>query len=779
MPLFKAPNIEKLKAKGNVNGLIKALGHGKDKLDQLGNMDKYIRRDAARALGEIRDPLAIEPLTTAIEDPSRFVREEAIIALSCIGESSVVEPLIKRLKVSDIRTEEQKLIIEALGKVRDTRAVEPLITFLESNNFLLQIYSAEALGSIGDKRSEIPLLDALFSSDKSVVIEAASEAVKQFIGPNVAILIEALEDPRRRESAAIALDHIGWRPDQNAAGAWYWIAKKDWRKCAAIGAPAVKPLTAALQSNNWEERLDVIEALDMIDDPAVLEPLNTALKDKSKRVRQSATAALGKFDDPRASKPLIAALRSKHPEERLIAVNSLAEIGGSTVLDPLVTALVDKSNLVRRAAVQAIGQIGDDRAVESLVPVLKDSHQDVRQLAAKTLDQFGWKPEHNETGAWYWIAKGKVEKCKAIGPPAVLPLLNVLKEKDSNIRKSTIEALGQMGDERAAEPLIAVLKSGKDEERIAAVKALRDLGDDHAVKPLITALKDPNQTVREHAAKTLDQFGWKPDQTITGAWYWIAKGEVQECVRIGATAVPPLLNVVKDSEYVFRKSAMKALGQIGGTRALKFLIATLQNQDHPLRMDAATALGQIGNARAVESLIEVLKDKDAEVAAAATESLGQIGRPALHLLITTFSSFSYPEASSRAALVLGEIGNIRAVEPLIKAVESSYHDVVRQAATSAMIKIGGAAVEPLIDYLTHRSRRRRQAAAEVLVQIYQTGQLEASHKQRILEHRAPITSGHVDDHKSFHSDFGAKQCVDFHEDSYEHSDHGIGVDFPL
>jgi HEAT repeat protein len=51
--LFGSPNVEKLKAKGDIKGLIKALGYEK-------NFD--IRASAAYALGSIGSRQAVEPL---------------------------------------------------------------------------------------------------------------------------------------------------------------------------------------------------------------------------------------------------------------------------------------------------------------------------------------------------------------------------------------------------------------------------------------------------------------------------------------------------------------------------------------------------------------------------------------------------------------------------------------------------------------------------------------------------------------------------------------------
>ena len=66
MGLFK-PNVIKLAAKKDIEGLIKAL---KDK-------DSDVREEAAEALGEIGDDRAVEPLTKALKDEDSSVRSKA------------------------------------------------------------------------------------------------------------------------------------------------------------------------------------------------------------------------------------------------------------------------------------------------------------------------------------------------------------------------------------------------------------------------------------------------------------------------------------------------------------------------------------------------------------------------------------------------------------------------------------------------------------------------------------------------------------------------------
>ena len=55
------------------------------------------RREAARALGRIRDPSAIESLIPLLQDRDPQVRDEALVALGRMG-GSAVKPLVKAMR---------------------------------------------------------------------------------------------------------------------------------------------------------------------------------------------------------------------------------------------------------------------------------------------------------------------------------------------------------------------------------------------------------------------------------------------------------------------------------------------------------------------------------------------------------------------------------------------------------------------------------------------------------------------------------------------------------
>ena len=88
---FGKPNVQKLKEKRDVEGLIKALGYEKK---------RFVRVEAAKALGKIGDSRAVGPLISALSNNDYYVRWEAAKALGKIGDSRAVGPLISALSDS-------------------------------------------------------------------------------------------------------------------------------------------------------------------------------------------------------------------------------------------------------------------------------------------------------------------------------------------------------------------------------------------------------------------------------------------------------------------------------------------------------------------------------------------------------------------------------------------------------------------------------------------------------------------------------------------------------
>ncbi len=146
------------------------------------------------------------------------------------------------------------------------------------------------------------------------------------------------------------------------------------------------------------------------------------------------------------------------------------------------------------------------------------------------------------------------------------------------------------------------------------------------------------------------------------------------------------------------------------------LARLLDNKDPQVQYEAAEALGNIGDEKAVGPLITALKrDEFSGVRWKAAEALSKIGNPAVGPLI---AALQYPDDDVRwkAAIALGEIGNPDAVAPLIVLL-SDADRFVRSRAAHALSMIGEPAVPSLIAALSNSDPGVRWGSALALGKI--------------------------------------------------------------
>lgn len=108
--------------------------------------------------------------------------------------------------------------------------------------------------------------------------------------------------------------------------------------------------------------------------------------------------------------------------------------------------------------------------------------------------------------------------------------------------------------------------------------------------------------------------------------------------------------------------------------------------------EAAVSLGEIGDSRAVEPLIAALKNKGYTIRWKIVDALGKIrDRRAVELLIALLKDTNESDiVRFRVPDALGEIGDTRAVEPLIESLNDE-DTIVREHAVKALEKISGKA----------------------------------------------------------------------------------------
>jgi len=366
----------------------------------------------------------VDKLIQVLKGKDKIARKEAADALVKIG-TPTVEPLIAVLKDENLRA--RASAAKALGEIKDTRAVKPLINALKnecsdrhydgSHSFgrtacrRFVAMSRKALIEIGEPAIE-PLINALkdegsyIRSSKAVTLfdyfwKDASPYVTmcpKFVNPSFKDghlrygchfpISAALVLRRMRGIGLPAVESlIAVLKDKNM----YVRRWSAWSLGYIKSDRAVEPLINALKDENVYVRSHAANALGRIKDTRAVEPLIAALKDESVYVREEAANALGRIKDTRAVEPLIVALKDVEAYVRMYSARSLGDMKSARAVDPLIAALKDESVYVRDGAVSALGEIRDTRAVEPLINALKDENEDIRRHAANALEKITGK----------------------------------------------------------------------------------------------------------------------------------------------------------------------------------------------------------------------------------------------------------------------------------------------------------------------------------------------------------------------------------------------------
>ncbi|HVP93905.1 MAG TPA: HEAT repeat domain-containing protein [Methanoregulaceae archaeon] len=208
-------------------------------------------------LKEKRD---IHELVWMLRYPDLEIQWQAAAALSTFGKEGV-DHLLEALRKT--RNKHVKLgIIEALGEIRDNRAVPDLLKALKDNDNEIRWEAALALGEIGDAGSIPALVEGLKDEDRYV-----------------------------RYATAIALERLNWKPENETLHAYLHLGKQEWDKLQGIGYPAIEALAVALKDRNADVREKAVQVLGEIGSPDAIPFVYRALRDASDEVRWSAVKA--------------------------------------------------------------------------------------------------------------------------------------------------------------------------------------------------------------------------------------------------------------------------------------------------------------------------------------------------------------------------------------------------------------------------------------------------------------------------------------------------------
>ena len=189
-----APKPEKLKEKGDLEGLIRLLDHKK----------REVRKEVAAILRDWGKPEAIAGLMKALKDENQGVRVYAVQGLAKLKDPQTDDAL--KGATQDPDWEVQKEALSAL--VKTGRNVEAILQAIRFNSAELRELAATRLGDTGGPQAVEALLIAIQDEEELVRLRAINALAKIKDSTTVPALQEATKDkdPQVSKAAQTALD---------------------------------------------------------------------------------------------------------------------------------------------------------------------------------------------------------------------------------------------------------------------------------------------------------------------------------------------------------------------------------------------------------------------------------------------------------------------------------------------------------------------------------------------------------------------------------------------
>ncbi len=486
-----------------------------------------------------------------------------------------------------------------------------------------------------------------------------------------------------------------------------------------------------------------LAALDAASGPDREAAILAALEDDAPTVRERGVRLAARYVEPQVLGQMIA--DGVNAARRNGALAAL-ERQGPYAVPHLVESLSSADSDIAMFALQVLARIGDPVATARILPLLHHSDPNVAQAAVEAL--------------------GRMRAADAV--PALLDLL----DQNLWLQLAAVNALGEIGDPRAAAPLLRLIPDSFVAEQ--AVRALQRIAAPDSLlpmlellmgiheRPLRDAILEANGVVLElhpdpapvssafaaglaPAARTdLVAFlaGALADEDVvepaSEAPAQAAAG-VALVAGLGELYVPVLRRIAAGSpwaEPLWRARAMPCDAEVAAllghadarvrrglllagrfaAAALSSLLTRLDDPDSEVRAAACRALGAAGDARAAGVLIERLRTGEGEERDEAAAALGRFPAGALTGLGTCLDPRA-GDVVAIAALETVRLTKAQAFEPEVLALTRAPTADLRLAALRAAAALPGSRTEMvLFRALGDREERVQIEALDLLVE---------------------------------------------------------------
>lgn len=317
---------------------------------------------------------------TGLENPDPLVRRTAAMAIGRVGDLRGTPLLVEFLPDPD--TTLQTSVVFALGLLRDTTAVAPIIARFSAEPRIARETALEAITALAriGGRSAAEFLSSILRRTVRLTVDStvplrqaiAQEAWRLGRLAPAADLVPLLRDTviQVRRGAVYTLGRLRYR--EAAEGLQLALRDPD---------PQVRSWAARALTRTYADSAGVASA-------GMVAALERLLSDEDKGVRISAMRALGTYRDSTLSGVIVPLLKDPDFNVRVQAATTLGQLGGPEASKALRETLDSRDPFgVRREALLALARVDSAGFLAAVEPWLRSSRWDDRMAAAQAWTQ--------------------------------------------------------------------------------------------------------------------------------------------------------------------------------------------------------------------------------------------------------------------------------------------------------------------------------------------------------------------------------------------------------
>lgn len=376
--------------------------------------------------------------------------------------------------------------------------------------------------------------------------------------------------------------------------------------------------------------------------------------------------------------------------------------------------LNQESDAVRRYAARLIKEtvdgLDEEHAIQALDVIRPMMVEDLR--AEGDYESFVLQMEVASKMAELFMKAGRAEEASEM---MELIMAESSSGKSEELVKYAAEAAGRLMGPEGMIDVEAILLEEDDARRLKTVQALAAMGPP-ALAPLVDMVKDRGQIeLRDRALEAIQMAGEPGIAALLGElekenpWYIYRNVlNVVADLRL-AQGLPQVKAMAANPDERIRREAVRTMARIGSPDCIETVLSAASDQSIAVRRTAVRVLGMFGDKSVAGFLLDIIngqglrgKDEDQGVVESACLALGDLKDkefvPQLAELLSKGGLFkkSRPdEIRAAACIALGNVGDESAVGILEKAAKDPSA-MVRSSAEKALRRLKGGLMVPEI-----------------------------------------------------------------------------------